>query len=228
VKDEVLKKVATSIPEHGGKNGRRKDEFPVSNRGKKIVEKKKHDKCSGHIEERKKHNEWSLGKKCRQGPNQFCLDHNAKNKTEKQQSLDKGKEKCEKKLFPLPPDKTLCSLAEDDLKGGTYYGKKPSGEKEEKKETEGPRKPLGQRNEIQLLENLFCNYNVIRVRYDSFEKFLKVEAGVAEIDYVTENENREKGKWDKGKKDIKGYGRDNDVPMIFLIFFEESFYYLKD
>jgi hypothetical protein len=55
-----------------------------------------------------------------------------------------------------------------------------------------------------------------------------VEAGVAEINYVTENENREKGKWDKGKKDIKGYRRDNDVPMISLIFFKEFFYYPKD
>jgi hypothetical protein len=66
------------------------------------------------------------------------LEHNAKNKTEKQQSLDKGKEKGEKKLFPLPPDETFCCLAENDLKGGTYYGKKPSGEKEEKKEAEWP------------------------------------------------------------------------------------------
>jgi hypothetical protein len=138
VKDEVLKKVSTSIPEHGGKDGRCKDEFLVSNRGKKIVEKKKHDKCCGHIEERKKHNEWSPGKECRQDPNQFCLDHNAKNKTEKQQSLDKGKEKGEKKFFPLPPDKAFCCLAEDDLKGGAYNGKKPSGEKEEKKEAKRP------------------------------------------------------------------------------------------
>jgi hypothetical protein len=50
-----------------------------------------------------------------------------------------------------------------------------------------------------------------------------MHARVAEIDHMAEDEDREKGERDKGEEYVKGNRRDNNIPMVLLVFFEEFF-----
>jgi hypothetical protein len=55
-----------------------------------------------------------------------------------------------------------------------------------------------------------------------------MQTRIAEIDDMAENEDREQGERDKGEEHIKGYGRDNDIPMVLLVFLEKFLDDLKN
>jgi hypothetical protein len=55
-----------------------------------------------------------------------------------------------------------------------------------------------------------------------------VQTRIAEIDDMTEDENREQGERDEGEEHVKGDRRDNDIPVVLLVFLEEFLDDLED
>jgi hypothetical protein len=48
-----------------------------------------------------------------------------------------------------------------------------------------------------------------------------METGIAQVDDMPQDEDREKGERNKSEEYVKGYGGDDDIPVVLLIFFKQ-------
>jgi hypothetical protein len=228
VDDEILEEVFSHVPGKCGEGGTYENHPSVPGGRQEPIEKKEHNEDYCHVEQGKYEDNRCLPEKGRKDPDYFCLNHEAKDKAEKEYRLDQREEQGKQKLLALSPDETLRYLAENNLEGRSYNPEETDREEKQEEQPEGSREPFGKGNQIEFLKDFFDDCCIVGVGHNIFQILFEMEAGIAQIDQIAEDENGKQGERYEGEEYVKGDGRDKNIAVVLLVLCKEGFGDPKD
>jgi hypothetical protein len=221
MKDEILEKELARVPEDGAEGRGRKEQQLVADRREKIVEQKEHPEGKDHVEGREGIDKRRFHYEGGQRFNDLRLDHHDKDEAEKKYRLDYCKNGGEKKLLAFSFNEALWIFAEDNVKRGPQNGEQPRSKKEEEQYPQRAGQLLRYGDDVQLLDEFLDHNGIVRIRYDILHEFHQVRRRVAKVYYIAKDKDGEEGEGYKGQEHIITDGRDDDVPVVLLVFFKK-------